>query len=340
MNQTPKKPQTRPLLKPVVLPKTCAPHKGFVILIATTALLLVISLMILSVALILGPSDLPQGDENNRKEDETKENGWGDGKLPAGNKNDLSGLPQGDENNQEEDETKENGWGDDKLPAGNKNDLSANGDDDPRPKIAITFDDGPHTERTLQIVDELEKYGYHATFFVLGNRLRGTGYDGRAALRYAAEHGNEIGIHGDSHEVYYDICTEEEYRYELAVTKQAILKVLPDAEVRLMRPIGGSITSERVKNCPYSVIKWDIDSEDWKYKSEENAEENIDRIVENVMSQVHEGGIILMHDIYGNTLEAAKIILQRLHEEGYNVVSVSELFGGSLKAGTLYSKAN
>ena len=86
------------------------------------------------------------------------------------------------------------------------------------------------------------------------------------------------------------------------------------------------------------VILWDIDSEDWRYKSGENAEENINTIVENVMSQVHEGGIILMHDIYDNTLEATKIILKRLNEEGYNVVSVAELLGEEMQPGKSYSR--
>jgi hypothetical protein len=55
------------------------------------------------------------------------------------------------------------------------------------------------------------------------------------------------------------------------------------------------------------------------------------------MSQVKSGDIILMHDIYENTYEATKIILERLHDEGYDVVSVSELLGNA-KAGVKYSR--
>ena len=213
---------------------------------------------------------------------------------------------------------------------------------DTRPKIAITFDDGPHNVRTKKIVDELNKYGYHATFFVVGNRVDGTEYNGKEALRYVAENGNEIGIHGYTHSTqrYYDRCTEEEYQFEIASTYYAITSVVPDASVTLMRPVGGRITSDRVANSEYSVVKWDIDSQDWDLKGradETQTAENVNAIVENVMSRVHEGGIILMHDIYENTFEATAIILQRLNEEGYNVVSVSELLGESRQAGTLYS---
>ena len=289
MNQTPLKPKTRSIAKPIVLPKRCAPHPALVIATSVTAILLVLSLMVLSVALLVTP----------QKNDDTAE-------------------------------------------GGTKKTQAVQKEVDTRPKIAITFDDGPHNVRTAQIVDELDKYGYHATFFVVGNRVDGTEYNGREALKYAAEHGNEIGIHGYTHSTsrYYDVCTDAEYQYEITSTYKAITSVVPDATVRLMRPVGGRITAERTASSPYSIIMWDIDSEDWRYKgrdTEEQVTENINKIVENVMSQVHEGGIILMHDIRENTVEATKIILQQLHEAGYNVVSVSELLGDTMEAGKSYS---
>lgn len=205
---------------------------------------------------------------------------------------------------------------------------------DPNKKyIAITYDDGPNNVNTKLIVDELSKYGYHATFFVVGNRVDGTDYNGAAAMKYAVDAGNEIAIHGYTHEVYYDRCTEEEYRNELAYTKEAILEVLPNYSVNLMRPIGGNITSDRVASCPYAVIMWSVDSEDWKHKYDAT----VDAIVENVMSQVRDGSIVLMHDLYTNTYEATKIILARLHAEGYEVVTVSQLLGNP-QPGQKYSR--
>ena len=208
-------------------------------------------------------------------------------------------------------------------------------------RVAITFDDGPHNVRTKKIVDELDKYGYSATFFVVGNRVDGKTYNGAEALKYAHEKGNEIAIHGYTHSVYYDRCEDDRYERELSNTYNAIKDIVPNAKVKLMRPIGGNITEERVAECDYSVIMWSVDSEDWKYKGRgengELAEQNINTIVENVMSKVKSGDIILMHDIYENTYEATKIILERLHDEGYDVVSVSELLGNA-KAGVKYSR--
>ena len=104
-----------------------------------------------------------------------------------------------------------------------------------------------------------------------------------------------------------------------------------------MRPVGGRITSERISDCDYAVIMWSVDSNDWKYKSEGDG--NVQTIVNNVMSQVQDGSIILMHDIYENTYLASKDILKQLHDQGYEVVTVSELLGNP-KAGVKYSKAS
>ena len=216
---------------------------------------------------------------------------------------------------------------------------------EPKKRVALTFDDGPHNVRTTDIVDELNKYGYHATFFVIGNRLDGTEYNGKEGLRYAVAAGNEVGIHGYTHEtgVYYDKCSDERYEEELSKTEAAILKILPDYKVKLMRPVGGRISEERAKNCKYSVIMWDVDSSDWEYKyqkgdSDEVCREKVDAIVDNVMSSVRDGSIILMHDIYESTYDATVIILERLHKEGSEVVTVSELIGDDLKAGETYSR--
>jgi peptidoglycan/xylan/chitin deacetylase (PgdA/CDA1 family) len=232
-------------------------------------------------------------------------------------------------------------------PAGNGGDLAVMGTvgtdtdkEDGSKRVAITFDDGPHNVITKKIVDELEKYGFSATFFVLGNRIDGTEYNGTSGLKYAYENGHEIAIHGYTHRIYYDKCSDSEYKDELSMTAKAIKDVI-GAPIHLMRPVGGRITEERINSCQYSVVKWDVDSEDWKYKytnrdDTPDAEERVETIVNNVMSSVKDGSIILLHDIYASTYDATVIILERLYEEGYEVVSVSELLGADRAAGTLY----
>lgn len=209
-------------------------------------------------------------------------------------------------------------------------------------RVAITFDDGPHNVRTTMIVDELAKYGFNATFFVVGNRVDGSAYNGGNALKYAYDNGNEIAIHGYTHDVYYNKCDDATYNEEINKTEKAIKDICPSCDIKLMRPIGGAITQERVSESDYSIIMWSVDSEDWKYKyksgdSDEVAAEKVDTIVENVMSGVQDGDIILLHDIYESTYDATVIILKRLYEEGYDVVTVSELLGSDMRHGQKYS---
>lgn len=224
---------------------------------------------------------------------------------------------------------------------GNNNNKNNNG----KKKVALTYDDGPHNVYTKKIVDEMEKYGFNATFFVVGNRVDGSDYNGASALLYAYEKGNEIGIHGYTHEEYYNECSDNVYSDELSSTEKAIKSKISSAKIKLMRPVGGKITEARVQESKYSVIMWSVDSEDWRYKyfpysdySDEEKAERVETIVDNVMNNVREGSIILMHDIYESTYDASVIILKRLYDEGYDVVTVSELMGNDLSAGKKFSQ--
>lgn len=222
----------------------------------------------------------------------------------------------------------------------NNNNSNNNADDAPvsntgKKRVAITYDDGPHNVRTKAIVDELAKYGFNATFFVVGNRVDGTAYNGSSALKYAASKGNEIAIHAYTHENYYNECSDKTYEKELSLTYDAIKEAVPNANIKLMRPVGGAITQERIESCDYSVVLWNVDSLDWKYKGD--GKENVDTIVSNVMSAVKDGSIILMHDIHENTCKATVEILKQLNAQGYEVVTVSELLGNP-RPGVRYSK--
>ena len=213
---------------------------------------------------------------------------------------------------------------------------------DTRPRVALTYDDGPSSITTKPIVDELNKYGYHATFFVVGNRVDYTpGEDnGADAMVYAYENGNEIGIHGYTHQANYASCSADTYQYEIYQTLQAIQAKIPGYEVRVMRPVGGSISGVRVQESEFAVVNWNVDTLDWTLRSPAGDAATIEEIVNNALKDIDDGDIILMHDIYNNTYEATVILLARLNEMGYNVVTVSELLGDDLQPGVKYTHGN
>ncbi len=210
----------------------------------------------------------------------------------------------------------------------------------PKKRVAITYDDGPSRQGlTRKLVDEFEKYGGKATFFVLGNLISSSTSE---EMAYAAEHGFEFGIHAYTHEYYFNNCAEDIFLDELKLTKEAIARYV-EAPVTLLRAPGGSITKERALMSGYPIINWSIDTEDWRYKSrtdDATIRQNIDTIVQNALSGVEDGDIILMHEIYTNSYEATCIILRELDTMGFEFVTVSELIGAeNLKVGETYFRA-
>ena len=213
----------------------------------------------------------------------------------------------------------------------------------PKKRVAITFDDGPDDKNTKMLVDALKEYGFSATFFVVGQKLDGTKMDGSDILKYVLDNGNEVGVHAYTNSTPYDAtCTDERFESEMTKTAEAIHAIVPDYEIKLMRPVQGKITDERVAASPYSVIHWSIDTLDWKYTdryTEAKKNENILTIVNKVLSRVEAGDIVLMHDIHDNSYEAALIILEELYYAGYEVVTVSELLGEGREVGRRYYSA-
>ncbi len=205
-------------------------------------------------------------------------------------------------------------------------------------RIAFTFDDGPHGTYTKQIVDKAASLGGKVTFFIVGTQLLRTEQT-KAAFVYARENGAEIGIHAFTHTNSYHECDEETYLWELRRTEEVARELLPDIEFSLMRPIGGRITEERIAASPYSVIHWSIDTRDWELKgceTEEEQQKNVDAIVKTILDEARDGSIVLMHDMYENSYLAFSQPAEILTEQGYTLVTVSELLGETKEAGKIY----
>ena len=217
------------------------------------------------------------------------------------------------------------------------------GDDDdgtPKKKVAITLDDGPYSGYQKKFIDEMSKYGGAATFFIVGNRVDWHESTG-PGLAYAVEKGWEIGIHGWSHTKFFNKCTDAEYNSEINNTVNIIHQYLPNYDIKLLRPPGGAgqISAARIAASPYAIIHWDVDSLDYNYQGTSAGvkEQNVQAIVNNVMAQVRDGSIILMHELYENSFDAYCRILKTLDEQGYEFVTVSELLGDKYQAGKVFN---
>lgn len=180
------------------------------------------------------------------------------------------------------------------------------------PMVALTFDDGPNPDYTRRILEVLEENDSRATFFVVGTNAEKY----QETLRMIASSGNEIGNHTYSHANLTNIDSED-VEEEIAKVNRAVKKATGEIAT-VIRPPYGAYDDDVLNQLQQPVVLWDLDTEDWDSR-------NAHTIVENIISNLDDGDIILMHDIYESTAEAVELLVPRLKEMGYQVVSVSEM---------------
>lgn len=178
--------------------------------------------------------------------------------------------------------------------------------------IALTFDDGPSIN-TSRVIDILNKYNARATFFITGKNIKGK----EEVLRKMSSSNMEIANHTYNHLLLtkYSIEKIEE---EIDKTSNQIFDVV-GFYPSLLRPSYGAVNKKVKQASNMPIIIWDVDTLDWKYK-------NSKRIYNTVINKAKDGDIVLMHDIYKSTVNSLDLIIPELINNGYNLVTVSELF--------------
>lgn len=198
--------------------------------------------------------------------------------------------------------------------------------DPDKPMVAITFDDGPAGNNTAKILDALKENGGHATFFVVGYNLS----DNEDVMKRAVAEGSEIGSHTMSHSVLTsldDAALDE----EIGGMKQKI-RDITGQETVVIRPPYGAVDDRVLSHIEDPVILWSLDTNDWETR-------NVEMTIQSVQQNVFDGAIILMHDIHAETVDAALQIIPWLKEQGYQMVTISELGyyrRGGLRMGVRY----
>ena len=184
------------------------------------------------------------------------------------------------------------------------------------PYVAMTFDDGPDPKLTPKLLDLLKAKGIKATFFVVGQNAA----EYPDVLKRAVAEGHEIANHSWSHPNFAKM-SDGGVANELQKTQDAIMRAIGTKPV-LLRPPYGSITKHEREwihdKFGYTIILWDVDPLDWKYRNAAHVESEI-------LKQTHRGSIILSHDIHATTIEAMPATFNALLAKGYKFVTVSEL---------------
>ncbi len=190
---------------------------------------------------------------------------------------------------------------------------------DPKKKyVALTFDDGPDPRTTPKLLDILAEKKVHATFFMLGQNAANF----PEIVKKVSEQGHELANHSYSHPSLNKLKADSIAK-EVKLTDAAIYQasgVLP----RTLRPPYGAISPAAAKVIGKPIIQWNVDSDDWKAKKTK-------KTIERVNKTVKSGGIILLHDIHSTSVNATAEIIDKLQEQGFEFVTVSELLENQAK---------
>lgn len=178
--------------------------------------------------------------------------------------------------------------------------------------VALTFDDGPHEGSTERLLEGLREREVKATFFLIGESVEGK----EELVEQMAQDGHLIGSH-TFHHVELTGLSLEEACSEITMTNEAIAEVTGQT-VEYIRPPYGSWNSKLECAINMHEVGWTVDPRDWDVK-------NTDVIVKRVLADVKDGSIILLHDVYDTSVEAAFRIIDELKAQGYTFVTVDRL---------------
>ena len=179
-------------------------------------------------------------------------------------------------------------------------------------KIALTFDDGPHPVYTERLLKGLKERDVKATFFVLGEKARA--YPEMIA-RMEAE-GHIVGNHTYTH-IQLRSGNRQQFREELLMTNE-VLSGITGKEVQYVRPPYGTWDKKLEEELNMFPVLWNIDPNDW-------CTGNADKVTKRIVAKARENGIILLHDCYKSSVEAALATIDLLKEQGFEFVTVEEI---------------
>lgn len=192
--------------------------------------------------------------------------------------------------------------------------------------VALTFDDGPDPVYTDEILDVLERCGARATFFEVGEKLR----DVPGALEREEALGCEVGSHSYSHQKFSKIGGGEALA-DMEASDAAFTEVLGRVPELLRPPYGA--WNAALDGTGYAAVTWSVDPADWQCR-------DAGEIVSFLQGLELDGQVVLLHSLYESTVEAVEVLVPWLQEQGYELVTVSELmerrFGAGPEPGHLY----
>jgi len=195
---------------------------------------------------------------------------------------------------------------------------------DPSKKyISLTFDDGPNPITTPKLLDILQEKQVKATFFMLGQNIA----KNPDLVKRVANEGHEVANHSFSHPQLTTIGNQR-VKDEIIETDRAIFQITGKLSTSF-RPPYGAVNENVAKIIGKPIIQWSVDSQDWQ-------SHNTEMIINRVDSTASKDSIVLMHDIYPQTIAAVPIIIDNLRAAGFEIIPSKELLMNKAKPMRMY----
>lgn len=184
------------------------------------------------------------------------------------------------------------------------------------PKIAITFDDGPHPIHTPAILNVLKKHNVKATFFCVGERID----EQLDIMKQTIDEGHIVGNHSWQHGLWFDFKSAHNMQVEINRTNHIVQQhtgLLP----HFFRPPYGVTNpnlAKAIKNTNMVTIGWSLRSMDTVIKNE-------DRLLKRITSKIKAGDIVLFHDTQAGTVSVLEAFINHCQHKGIQIVPLDEL---------------
>ncbi len=181
---------------------------------------------------------------------------------------------------------------------------------------SLTFDDGPNPNNTKAVLDVLNREQLSATFFVIGEKLKGN----ESLIQEMDSAGHLIGNHSWGHSNWFDFFTGKRMKRELATTANTISEIIGKSPLLFRPPFGvlNPTLSRAITQLSYHVIGWNI-------RSYDTVHHDIIKTSTRICKKITPGSIILLHDHLANSPQLLEELITGLRHQGYSIVPLTHL---------------
>ncbi len=183
-------------------------------------------------------------------------------------------------------------------------------------KVAITFDDGPDENQTIEILNILDDYNIKATFFVVGNKAE----EHTGLVKLIHDSGHLIGNHSYNHKLMFPFSSAKVVEKEVVLSKKIIENITGTTNKYFRPPFGitNPVIAHVLKKTGLKAIGWSIRTFDTTNFSKK-------KIIKRINNRLNGGDIILLHDTSKDIAALLKDIIEIINAKGYKAVKIDEL---------------